>query len=529
MGQSFIPILGFSLLLILLMFAIFYIGNRIGASKEKREQELAKQSAADLIENANQVIEGNKRVAILETKEKINKIEREQQMKETEMKDRLDKQSNELQILGKELSFKESALHEKQAELQTKQEELSQFGEKVLEEKNKLDETKIAFEEEKERALYEVSKLTEAEAKDIVMKKTYKKIDKAIAKQIRSEEEKMRFQLKQKGKAVLVSAMQKYAADVATERTSSVVTLTNDDMKGRLIGREGRNIRSIEMLTGVDVIIDDTPEAVALSSFDPIRRELARMTVQELVDDGRIHPGRIEEVFAKKQEELHSLLVEMGEATLVEMNLPEMDEQALELFGKLHFRTSYGQNILQHSKEVGYLAGVLAEELGEDVTLARRAGLFHDIGKAIDFETEGTHVELGVKVAKKLGENSTVINAIASHHGDTEATTIISELVAIADTLSATRPGARKESLESYIKRLQDLEELSTNFDGVEKAYAIQAGREIRVIVNPDKVSDKDTVLLAFEIKEQIEEKLQYPGTIKVTVLRETRAVDVAK
>jgi len=377
--------------------------------------------------------------------------------------------------------------------------------------------------------LFDLAKLSEKEAQKLVLDRTYNSVKQDVAKYVREQETKAAYKIKQKSKTLLTQAMQKYSAEVATERTVSVVTLPNDELKGRLIGREGRNIRSIEMLTGVDVIIDDTPEAVVLSCFDPIRRELARMVVQTLVDDGRIHPGRIEEIYYQKTGELDQILIELGEQTLVEMNLPALDTELLKLVGKLHYRTSYGQNILQHSKEVGFIAGLLATELGEDVVLARQAGLLHDIGKAVDFESEGTHIELGVKIAKKFGLSEVVTNAIGSHHGDIEATSLISEFVAIADGLSAIRPGARRESFESYINRLNELEDLSNSFDGVQKAYAIQAGREVRVLVNPEELTDDEIVVLSYDLKKQIEDNLQYPGTVKVTVIRETRAIDIAK
>ena len=328
---------------------------------------------------------------------------------------------------------------------------------------------------------------------------------------------------------MLVNVMQKYAGDVASDQTVTVVNLPNDDMKGRLIGREGRNIRSIEAVTGVDLIIDDTPEAIVLSSFDPYRREIARVTIEALIKDGRIHPGRIEELYDKSVKEMKLKLLEYGEEALFELGITKVDPELQELLGKLHFRTSFGQNALKHSIEVAHLAGIMAGELGENVALAKRAGLFHDIGKSIDHEVEGSHVDIGSSLAKKYKENDIVINAIESHHGDKEANNVISVLVSIADALSASRPGARNDSLENYVQRLQELESIGNEVPGVEKSYAMQAGRELRVIVKPEEVDDALSYKIARDIKNKIEDTLQYPGTIKVIVIRETRAQEEAK
>jgi ribonuclease Y len=323
--------------------------------------------------------------------------------------------------------------------------------------------------------------------------------------------------------------MQKYAADVTNEQTISVISLPNDEMKGRIIGREGRNVRTFESVTGVDLIIDDTPEAIVISSFDPLRREIARLTIENLIKDGRIHPARIEEVYDKMCNELNQKIKEYGKDTIYELGISKMDSDLIETVGRLHFRTSYGQNALKHSKEVAYISGLLAAELGENVNLAKRAGLLHDIGKAIDFEMEGSHVDIGVDLAKKYNEHKVVINAIASHHGDTPSTSVISSIVNIADTISASRPGARNDSSENYFQRLEKIENIGNEVKGVDKAYAIQAGRELRVIVKPEEVDDLMSYQIARNIKDKIEAEVQYPGTIKVTVIRETRITEEAK
>ena len=354
-------------------------------------------------------------------------------------------------------------------------------------------------------------------------------MNKEIAEYIRERENEAKLEADKTARELIVSSMQKYAADIASDQTVTVVGLPNEEMKGRIIGREGRNIRTIEAITGVDLIIDDTPEAVVLSSFDPLRREIARVTLESLIKDGRIHPTRIEELYDKVCKDIKQQIIEYGKDATFELGLTKFDPELLEIIGKLHFRTSYGQNALQHSIEVSHLSGLLAGELGEDIVLAKRAGLLHDIGKAIDHEIEGSHVDIGVDIAKKYKENPIVINAIASHHGDTQATSVISIIVAIADALSASRPGARNDSLENYIKRLEQLEGAANEIKGVEKTFAVQAGRELRVIVKPEEVDDLESHRIAREIKEKIESTLKYPGTIKITVIRETRAQEEAK
>ena len=377
--------------------------------------------------------------------------------------------------------------------------------------------------------LEKISGFNREKAREQVMKQVREAMNKEIAEYMHEREDEAKLEADKNARELIVTSMQRYAADIANDQTVTVVGLPNEEMKGRLIGREGRNIRTIEAVTGVDLIIDDTPEAVVLSSFDPLRREIARVTLDTLIKDGRIHPTRIEEVYDKVCKDMKNEIIQYGQDAIFELGLTKFDAELIELVGKLHFRTSYGQNVLDHSIEVGRLSGLIAGELGEDVVLAKRAGLLHDIGKAIDHEIEGSHVDIGVEIAKKHHENDTVINAIASHHGDTAVTSVISTIVAIADALSASRPGARNDSLENYIKRLEQLEEVGNNIEGVDKAYALQAGRELRVIVKPEEVDDMEVHKIAREVKEKIEENMKYPGTIKITVVRETRVQEEAK
>ena len=377
--------------------------------------------------------------------------------------------------------------------------------------------------------LSKISGLNKEKAKELVMKKVEEEMSTEITSYIKEQEEEAKLIVDKKAKELLVSSMQKYSQDMANEHTVSTIELPNNEMKGRIIGREGRNIRTIESITGVDLIIDDTPEVIVISSFDPLRREIAKITIETLIKDGRIHPTRIEEIYDKTVKEMKQKIIEYGNDALFKLGITRVPTELIEIIGKLHFRTSYGQNALQHSMEVASLAGVMAAELGENVSLAKRAGLLHDIGKAIDHEIEGSHVDIGVEIAKKYKENDVVVNAIASHHGDTESTSVISTLVQIADALSASRPGARNDSLENYIKRLEQLENMTLDIKGIEKSYALQAGRELRILVKPEEVDDLTSHKIAREIKEKIEKEMQYPGTIKVTVIRETRVTEEAK
>jgi len=377
--------------------------------------------------------------------------------------------------------------------------------------------------------LEKISGLTKEKAHDLIMARIESDMALEIAEYVRDEEAKAKLEANERAKQLIVNSMERYADDVVGVQTVTTIDLPNDEMKGRLIGREGRNIRTIESVTGVDLIIDDTPEAIVISSFDPLRREIAKNTIETLIKDGRIHPSRIEEVYDKTCKDIFNKITEIGNNAITDLGISKMDPELINLIGKLNFRTSYGQNALKHSIEVANLCGIMASELGENVTLAKRAGLLHDIGKSIDFEIEGSHVELGEQIAKKYHENEVVIDAIASHHGDREAKSIIAVLVSVADTLSAARPGARNDSLENYIKRLEELEQIGNSFEGVEKAYAMQAGREIRVMVKPDEIDDMKSFKIAREMKEKIESEMQYPGTIKITVIRETRAQEEAK
>ena len=517
MGNALI----FSLLLIVGIFIGAVIAFIITALKKKNEEH----KASNIIEKAKKDAEKSKRDALLEAKEESYKLKLETEKEIKEKKQ--DLKENEERLIKREdgsakrdelLQNREQMLDEKENGIIQKQKDIQKLEEKV--------ENIIKEQIDK---LEKISGFSKKKAKEEIMKQVELSMSAEISAYIKEKEAEAKLEVDKKAKNLLAESMQKYASDVTNEQTVSVVTLPNDDMKGRIIGREGRNIRTIEAVTGVDLIIDDTPEAIVLSSFDPLRREIARQTIETLIKDGRIHPARIEELYDKVCKEMNVKIREYGEEAMFELGITKLDPELVTIVGKLNFRTSYGQNALQHSKEVAHLAGIMAAELGENVALAKRAGLLHDIGKAIDFEVEGSHVEIGADLAKKYGEDGIVINAIESHHGDKEATNVISVLVAIADSLSAARPGARNDSLENYVKRLEQLESIAKDFDGVEKAYAMQAGRELRVIVEPSKVDDIGSYKTARDIKTRIENEMQYPGTVKVTVIRETRATEEAK
>ena len=510
-----------------ILLVVIGLGTGIGASAfiNHKKETGASSKAESIIEKAKKEAEKAKRDSLFEAKEEMHKLkletEKEIKEKKNELKqseDRLIQRENNMDKRDELFQKRELSLDEREKKILDRQKEIQKQEAKVEE-----------IKQEQIELLSKVSGLKKSEAKELVMKRVEETMSKEITEYIKERENEAKLVADKKAKDLLVISMQRYAADIANDQTVTVVTLPNDDMKGRIIGREGRNIRTIEAITGVDLIIDDTPEAVVLSSFDPLRREIARVTLESLIKDGRIHPTRIEELYDKVSKDMREKIIEYGNDALFELGLTKVDPGLIEIIGKLHFRTSYGQNALEHSIQVAHLAGLMAGELGENVTLAKRAGLLHDIGKAIDHEMEGSHVDIGVDIAKKYKEDAVVINSIASHHGDSEATSVISVLVAIADALSASRPGARNDSLENYIKRLEQLEAVTTEMDGIEKTFAVQAGRELRVIVKPEEVDDLGAHKIARDIKEKIEETMQYPGTIKVTVVRETRAQEEAK
>jgi len=491
---------------------------------EKRLQS-AESKAKDIIESAKRDAETRKREIDLEAKDLLFRI---RQDFEKETKDRRD----ELTTLEKRLMQKEENLERRVNLLERKEKEIAKREEMIIAQqtsiKNKDTQLQNLINEEKQR-LQSISSLSRDEARKLLLSRMEEEVREEKAKLFKNMEEEVKQSAEKRAKEIITLAIQRCATEHTTESTVSVVSLPSDEMKGRIIGREGRNIRALEMATGIDIIIDDTPEAVTLSGFDVVRREVARLALERLITDGRIHPGRIEEVVDKARKEMEQKIREEGERAAFDLGVHKLHPELVKLLGKLKYRTSYGQNSLQHAKEVSYLMGIMASELGLDFKLARRIGLLHDIGKAMDHDVEGTHATIGAELVKKFGESQEIINAVGAHHEETESKSLYGVLAIAADAISAARPGARRETLEIYVKRLEKLESIAKEFKGVDKAFAIQAGREIRIMVQPDKISDTESTVLARDIRKKIEEGMQYPGQIKVTVIRETRSIEYAK
>ena len=498
------------------------VASILSASNTKRKIEetigKAEDKARSIIDEALKTAEAKKREALLEVKEESIRTKNELDKEIKERRAEAQRSERRLQQKEENIDKKADAIEKREAGVTAKEESLNKLKEEI----SKLNEQRL-------KELERISGLTSEQAKDYLLKIVEDEVKHETAVMIKEMESRAKEEADKKAKEYVVSAIQRCAADYVSESTISVVQLPSDEMKGRIIGREGRNIRTLETLTGVDLIIDDTPEAVVLSGFDPVRREVARLALEKLIVDGRIHPARIEETVEKAQKEVEVMIKEEGEAALLEVGVHGIHPELVRLLGKMKFRTSFGQNVLKHSIEVAHLSGLMAAELGLDVRLAKRAGLLHDIGKAIDREMEGSHVQLGAELCRKYKENAIVINAVESHHGDVEPTSLIACIVQAADTISAARPGARRETLETYTSRLKKLEEITNNFKGVEKSFAIQAGREVRIMVVPEQVSDADMVLMARDISKQIEAEMEYPGQIKVNVIRESRVIDYAK
>lgn len=498
------------------------VGFVLGEVHRKKVAESAIGSATEeatrIVNQAVQTAENKKREAILEAKDEIHSLRSEAEKENRER--RAEVQRQERRIIQKEES-----LDKKTEALEAKEEALNEkvkTADKKLEEVEKIKKSQFDM-------LEKISGYTKEQAKTLLLQNLDEELTHDKAVKIMDFEQRTKDEQDALAREIISTAIQRCAADQAAEATVSVVTLPNDEMKGRIIGREGRNIRTLETITGVDLIIDDTPEAITVSSFEPVRREIARLTIEKLISDGRIHPARIEEMYEKSKREVEQTIRQTGERAVVDAGVNGIHPELVKILGKLKYRTSYGQNVLNHSLEVSYIAGLMAAELGADVKTAKRAGLLHDIGKALDREFEGSHVDLGVEYARKYKENENVVHAIQAHHGDVEAKTVVACLVQAADAISAARPGARRENVQNYIKRLEKLEEIATSFEGVEKSFAIQAGREIRIMVKPEVISDDQMTLVAREVVKKIEDELEYPGQIKVNIIRENRTVDYAK
>ena len=511
-------IFGTIIALVLIFVIAFILGIVYRKRVSEREIQSAEEEAKRIINESIKTAENKRREALLEAKEEIHKSRAEYEREVKERRAELQKQERRLQQKEEIIDKKTDLIEKKTDQVNLKiQEAEEQHAEIALLKRSQLE------------MLEKISGYTVEEAKEHIIEDLKTEVTHEMALKIKEAEAKYKEEADGRAREIITLAIQRCAADHASEVTVSVVPLPNDEMKGRIIGREGRNIRAIETLTGVDLIIDDTPEAITLSSFDPVRREVARLSLEKLIQDGRIHPARIEEMVAKSQKEVNATIKAEGERAVFETNVHGLHPDIVKLLGRMKYRTSYGQNVLSHSIEVAHISGLIASELGVNIALAKRAGLLHDIGKAIDHEVEGSHVTIGVDLARKYKESEEVIHAIQAHHGDVEPHTVIACIVQAADTISAARPGARRENIENYVKRLEKLEEVTKSFSGVESCYAIQAGREIRIMVKPDEVSEDEMVLLAREIAKKIESELTYPGQIKVHVLRETKAVEYAK
>lgn len=518
MSSIIVPIIVGVLCAIIFGVLGFVLGGEHRRKTSEKEIGSATQQATKIINNALTEAEATKKARLIEAKDEIHKLRHDADKEIRERRSEVQKQENRLNQREEYLDKRADSLEKKNENIGVRQ---KQLDDKLLE----IDGIKKSQFDMLER----ISGLTQEQAKDQLLANLNEELDTEKSKRILENEQMIKDQSEVLAKEIISTAIQRCAADHTAETTVSVVALPNDEMKGRIIGREGRNIRSIETITGVELIIDDTPEAITISSFDPVRREIARLTLEHLIQDGRIHPTKIEECFEKATREVNNTIKTEGEKAVLSANCGQIHPELVKLLGKLKYRTSYGQSVLKHSLEVSYIAGLMAAEIGADEKQARRAGLLHDIGKALDHEMEGSHIALGVEWAKKYKESDAIVHAIAAHHGEIECKTVVACLVQAADAVSAARPGARRENIENYIKRLEQLEEISTSFDGVERAYAIQAGREVRVMVKPDVINDERMPYIAHEIAKKIESEMEYPGQIKVNIIRESRASDIAK